>query len=247
MVDSITFTERLDKNATTEASNAYVMQSTITFAAIALIIVVIIIVSRKFKKEQKQLSVELGGRIAKFRMEHENPETLEDGELKFENETKRSLQMIHNFAFYTTILNHPFASFGTIAISLIGLIYLYYLKAEWWLLIILIAVLIYCIYKLITAPSKFENTLKRSFAKEPNQTGMFKFYDNYFYVSGVQQKTIYPYFQITSIREYKGIYYLYMGDMLAYFVDKNSFKKGTPEEFFEFVRNKLKYEKYRTS
>ena len=78
----------------------------------------------------------------------------------------------------------------------------------------------------------------RVYKKYRSRTALYYFRDEDFRISELQSASVYPYFQITSVRESKDYFYLYFNDEQVYYVRKDGFKFGTVDEFRKFIHEK---------
>lgn len=66
------------------------------------------------------------------------------------------------------------------------------------------------------------------------------FYDNRFTVTKKDKQTALSYSKIIGVRRTKKKFYLFSNDDKTYYVNKNLFDKGDSEEFWSFIKEKIK-------
>ena len=76
-------------------------------------------------------------------------------------------------------------------------------------------------------------------------TNTFYFYETYFVVHTVNQKTSYRYMQLHHVLQTEDCFYLYLDEHYAFIVKKDGFSVGTLDDFSTFLHKKLpfKYKK----
>ena len=84
---------------------------------------------------------------------------------------------------------------------------------------------------------KIQKELKtEKFEKE--QTFTFKFYEKYFSISNNKQIEEIKYWKLYKVYESKEFFYLYIDKEHAFLLNKSTFVKGNPEDFFKFIKKK---------
>ena len=240
MVKESRFTEVLPR------PQVEVSQTELIIAAVAVLGIMTLMIGfvcwsilrRKRMKEEAQVYAE---QITNFRMAQKIDNKERDHEVSalFVNHTEHNEQAIMQFARYQAYWHHPFNIVYYIAISLAGLIICLVSSDTWWVLLLMLGVFGYCIYYVVTLPSKIGGRIREVFRKLPNKTAAFTFFDNEFRLSGIQSPALYPYAQITEAREYKDYFYLYFGEQVTYYLHKDQFDLGTADEFARFLRGKI--------
>lgn len=104
----------------------------------------------------------------------------------------------------------------------------------------LILLIIFLMFRLYLPMKRHQKTNKQ-YSKNKENSFTFSFYKFYFTV----EKEIYYYFKLYKIFETTDFFYLYINEENAVLVSKIGFKKGTAEEFGEFIKKKclFKYSK----
>ncbi|MGN0479027.1 MAG: hypothetical protein ACI4GO_06310, partial [Hominenteromicrobium sp.] len=125
---------------------------------IVLVLLIVLIVaffvhrSISNKRDKRQKSM-MADRIAEYRRSKEGHEDEGDGELRFINETEHSDNAIKIFANFHAYRRQLFVPVFTIGIGLIAL-YIVWMSGSsdnWWMILLLAACVVYCIYKIATA------------------------------------------------------------------------------------------------
>lgn len=98
------------------------------------------------------------------------------------------------------------------------------------------ATLVYYLYNL---SEKKKAALVKQYEAKSKHEASFKFYSEYFTMSGIGSISEYIYEQITSVRTYKNYIILYMTAEHSVIIDKEHFSVGTPEEFIAYVKQNM--------
>ena len=195
------------------------------------------VVNRRDKREKHAMA----DRLAAYRQSKLGHEDEGDGALRFVNETEHSDNAIKVFANFQAYRRRLFAPLFTI---LIGLVALYVVAQSgssdnWWILLLLIACIVYSVYKIATASTSVTKAMIRSYSKMRSRKAAYYFYEGDFRITGLQASNLHPYFQITRMYETKEYFYMYFGEENTYFIAKDGFAQGDAESFREFMREKI--------
>ena len=230
MVDSATISQVLPN----PVSNANPVLAWSILIGCVLLIVFLVIFSRHRTKAQKRATKELAEMLSEYR----KTATGDLGESIYINETVHSKEAIKNFSKYQTYRRHPLTPILSIGISVIGCIVSYVASAAWWITLIIVAVALYCIYKFVTGAGTLERSLTRVYSKLKSDKAHYEFFENEFTISGIQNREVFPYFQITAIALNGNMIYIYFGEGTTYYVSTEGFIKGDSDEFLRFLRSK---------
>ena len=178
--------------------------------------------------------------ITSFRKAQQDPNhTPHEVAAVFANRTEHNDAAIMTFAKYQAYFHHPVNLVYYLLISLTGLLICLVSNDEWWILLVMLGVFGYCLYYIINLPTKIGNRIREVFRKMPNRTAVFTFFENDFRLSGIQAPSLYPYAQITEVREHGDYFYLYFGEETTYYLRKDQFTLGSADEFARFMHGKM--------
>lgn len=213
------------------------------YFALALIIILVILfisliihIVYRTKKDKKNLK-ELADRLSEYRAKRSSS-THQTGESVFVNTTQFTDAAVKKYARYHCYRNKLLSPLLSIIFSIFAFIFIASSDVTWWVILVLAAVIIYCIYKFITSGSRLEKSLKKVYSKGHSRTARYVFYEEEFSISGLESGEFHPYFQISEIRQTAEYYYLYFGYENCYYVSKEGFSKGQQKEFREFIIRK---------
>ncbi len=232
IVDSINFSNIIEKPVTPTASPVFAI--TVLVGGVALLIGLIVAFKISKSNTHKRTKI-LAEKLSAYRKERKT----ELGEMFFENTTDHSGEAIRIFSRYQTYHKNVLRGTVSIVVSVVGAVVSYQLNAAWWLTLALTAAALYCIYKFATGAGTIEKSMTRVFSKLKSSKAHYEFYSNEFTIAGMQSKEVFPYFQITAIKEYKDYFYIYFGEANTYFVSKNGFAKGDAKDFLGFISGKI--------
>ncbi len=238
MVESFHIKNLISKEEAREKAFQELIPPIIIFAVIAaMVIVTVIYMIIKWKKD-KRLKGEIAEKLSAYRKSSAG-RTEATGEARFVNSTEVTFAMIKRFAVYHSyIKNLPQIILGVVlslAMILLTIIY----QVEWWMILIVIGIVGYFIYKLIMSSMSTEKVQRGIYTRGSRAAAIYSFHSDEFSASGVFVPKLYPYFQITEVRTFENYIYLYYGSDNAYILDKDSFTTGTAEEFLRFIKKKL--------
>ena len=108
----------------------------------------------------------------------------------------------------------------------------------WWMKLAAVAVAVYFLYRAINMGTAVEKVQQKVFGRGVSSTARYTFFDEGFRVAGIQSASVYPYFQITTVRKHGHYLYLYYSQDNAYPVDQFGSTQGEFEEFSRFISEK---------
>lgn len=219
-------------------------QAILSLVVLGLIILLIIgfFVRRSvMKRREKREKAEMSNQLVAYRKKKEGREEEGDGELRFVNETDHSDAAVRAYANYQAYRHGLFLPGFTILVAVGGLAFILRtgIEENWWMVLVLLACISYCGYRIGTAASTLTKTLTRVYGKFRSRKATYYFYDGDFRITGMQASNLHPYFQITRLAEHGEYFYLYFGEDNAYYIHKDNFTEGSVEEFKAFIKEKL--------
>lgn len=236
IVESIQFTEILEKPETTVEP-----QDWITLIAILVLLVLIILVPVVYlpikSRRDKKLKNKLAQQLTEYHKNHGDNET-QLGTMRFVNSTECTKEAIHSFALYQSYVKNLGSLLIGAFLCISAFIVAFALDAEWWGKLLVVGIVVYFGYKVFNMPHTLEKVQRRVFDRGVSSTAHYAFYDEGFRVSGIQSASTFPYFQIIDVRRHGHYLYLYYGPENAYMVDKFTFAMGEYEDFEKFISEK---------
>lgn len=207
--------------------------------AVVALVAALIFISRYSKKLQKKKNKELADKLVAFR----DSDHSDLGELLFVNETEHTPVAITRFSKFQAYRKDPLKAVLSIGITVLATAVSIVSNSPWWLTLILGVLMMWCIYKFLTGAGNIEKAITKVFSGMRSTKAHYEFYENEFFISGMQTKTNYPYFRITETRRNGDCLYIYFGEGTTYFIDKFGFVKGNIEELEKFINSKIKENK----
>lgn len=233
VVNSIEFTQILDK------PEAEPMSAVLIIVLLAAIVVIVVapfiyvpIRNKKDKKEKAQMAERLSAYRAKF------DENTSLGEAKFVNATDCTKEAIRTFSVYHSYVKGFVSLALGCAMCIVALVVVFLFDMTWWMKLAAVAVSVYFAYKAVNMPNAVEKVQRKVFGRGVSSTARYTFFEDGFKVAGIQSSSLYPYFQITSIRDHGNYLYLYYDLDNAYLIDKFGFTVGELEDFEKFIKEK---------
>lgn len=251
IADSSTFPVVKEKPEQTEETNTFlgILFMMSPFLAIVVIIAIPLVISRVAATRTKKKRAIMADKLEAYRKQQLEKERLaaekgvqpEEPETRFANVTQYSDTAIKKFCLY-----HCFRKRlpSVIVYLLSGVLCLgigiFAQNISWILRILLFVVFVFCFVWPAMLPRRMIRSQIRIYKKYRSRTALYYFRDEDFRISELQSASVYPYFQITSVRESKEYFYLYFNDEQVYYVRKDGFKFGSAEKFREFIHTKTK-------
>ncbi|MFI3326627.1 MAG: YcxB family protein [Clostridia bacterium] len=220
-----------------------------TFAEAILILIVLLIlvatlvsffvkISIDEKKNKKHLKM-LADKLSEYRLQVANNPDIER-HLIFENTTLLTDTLVKNYTYYQCYRKKALSSTISIVFAIACITFAYIVNTQTWIVLALVALLVFYFYKLLVSGPNLEKYLKRVHSKFLSTKAHYKFFENDFSISGIQHIEFYPYFQITNLGESKDAFYLYFGDKNCLFVNKFGFTVAEQDDFKKFITEKIK-------
>lgn len=103
--------------------------------------------------------------------------------------------------------------------------------------VLIVSLTAFLFYKFFYPIKKVQKELKtEKFEKEKIFT--FKFYEKFFTISDNKKFEKIKYWKLYRVYESKDFFYLYIDKEHAFLLDKSTFIKGNPYDFYKFIRKK---------
>ena len=236
IVESITFSEILEKPETTITLQDYVVVAAVLVLLVMVILVPVVYVPIRNRKE-KRLKAKLAEQLTQYHKDHGTSEK-DLGELRFVNSTDCTKEAIHSFSLYQSYVKNLGSLLIGGVLCVAAFIVAFALDAEWWGKLLVVGIVVYYGYKVFSMPHTLEKIQRRVYDRGISSTAHYAFYDEGFRVSGIQSASVFPYFQIVDLRRHGHYLYLYYGPENAYMVDKFTFSLGQYEDFVKFISEK---------
>ena len=236
IVESITFSEILEKPETTITLQDYVVVAAVLVLLVMVILVPVVYVPIRNRKE-KRLKAKLAEQLTQYHKDHGTSEK-DLGELRFVNSTDCTKEAIHSFSLYQSYVKNLGSLLIGGVLCVAAFIVAFALDAEWWGKLLVVGIVVYYGYKVFSMPHTLEKIQRRVYDRGISSTAHYAFYDEGFRVSGIQSASVFPYFQIVDLRRHGHYLYLYYGPDNAYMVDKFTFSLGQYEDFVKFISEK---------
>lgn len=236
IVESITFSEILEKPETTITLQDYVVVAAVLVLLVMVILVPVVYVPIRNRKE-KRLKAKLAEQLTQYHKDHGTSEK-DLGELRFVNSTDCTKEAIHSFSLYQSYVKNLGSLLIGGVLCVAAFIVAFALDAEWWGKLLVVGIVVYYGYKVFSMPHTLEKIQRRVYDRGISSTAHYAFYDEGFRVSGIQSASVFPYFQIVDLRRHGHYLYLYYGPENAYMVDKFTFSLGQYEDFVKFICEK---------
>lgn len=236
IVESITFSEILEKPETTITLQDYVVVAAVLVLLVMVILVPVVYVPIRNRKE-KRLKAKLAEQLTQYHKDHGTSEK-DLGELQFVNSTDCTKEAIHSFSLYQSYVKNLGSLLIGGVLCVAAFIVAFALDAEWWGKLLVVGIVVYYGYKVFSMPHTLEKIQRRVYDRGISSTAHYAFYDEGFRVSGIQSASVFPYFQIVDLRRHGHYLYLYYGPENAYMVDKFTFSLGQYEDFVKFISEK---------
>lgn len=240
LVDGTHFTKFLDKAEVEREVKNGIIRAMVEFAVLIVLIIIWIVYRKRKNKKQKHLKDVKGAALSKFyAAKKEREEQNMKEQTLFTNRTKYTEQIIKDFCYYNRFLKRIVTWVIMAVLSLVVLVLLSQSKAGFLgCIVAIILIFIFVYYQGVSVEKLVERTVK-SYDKSKGMEAVYTFYEDYFTVSGIQYISAFPYLQITEMKQYKDLIYIYLGPDKAFYLKKDGFDKGS-EDFIKFMDTAIK-------
>ncbi len=240
LVDGTHFTKFLDKAEVEKEVKNSIIRALVEFAVFIVLIIIWIVYRKRKNKKQKLLKDVKGAALSKFyAAKKEREEQNMKEEILFTNRTKYTEQIIKDFCYYNRFLKRIVTWVIMAVLSLVVLVLLSQSKVGLLgCIVAIILIFIFVYYQGVSVEKVVERTVK-SYDKSKGMEAVYTFYEDYFTISGIQYISAFPYLQITEMKQYKDLIYIYLGPDKAFYLKKDGFDKGS-EDFIKFMDTAIK-------
>lgn len=206
-----------------------------------LVVLVVVIVAPfvympiRSRRDKKQ-KAEMAERLSAYHKAHEDGSGY--GEVRFVNETDCTREAVRTFSRYHAYVKSLPSLLISGLLCAAVLILSFSFDVTWWLKLIAVAVVVYFLYRVINMGSAVEKIQQKVFGRGVSSTARYTFFEEGFRVAGIQSASVFPYFQILSVKKHGHYLYLYYSQDNVYPVDQFGFSQGEFEEFAKFISEK---------
>ncbi len=208
---------------------------------IFLVILVVVVVAPFVyipvrNRMEKRRKAQMAERLSAYHKAHEDGTGY--GTVRFVNETDCTREAVRAFSrYHAYVKSLPSLLIGGLLCTAV-LTLAFAFDVTWWMKLIAVAVAVYFLYRAINMGSTVEKVQIKVFGRGVSSTARYTFFEEGFRVAGIQSASVFPYFQILSVRKHGHYLYLYYSQDNAYPVDQFGFSQGEFEEFAAFIAEK---------
>ena len=198
-----------------------------------LLMVILFIISKINQKKKKQRVAMISEELLKFRKKKQAGEA--SSELYYEIETSYDKKLIQSYSTFNTWFRNAKRDIVLAIIYLVVVGYAVYLGSKFVLIIGVAAAFILLYLKYSGCEKYVDNMIKRyDIKKKKSVTANYRFYDEYFTLSGIDSLSEYIYKQIFRVANYQGYMLLYISEDNALVIDV---EKVPEDKRMDFVRH----------
>ena len=208
-------------------------------AGFGVLLMIILYFISKYRKNQKKKRVEaVSAQLYTFRKRMEAGEV--DKTQLFAVETDYTKELIKDYSTFNTWFRRIFRDLGLLLIYII--IVGTAASVSKVMMVIGIVCLCWMLYMRFSANEKLQDNLIKRYdiKKKKSVTAEYRFYEDYFTLSGINSISEYIYPQIFRVAHYHGLLLLYVSDEHALVIDIERVPEGQREEFVKHIVLKSK-------
>ena len=233
---------KLTTKMTVEEYSARVKKTWVTigcfFGGGILLMIIMYIISKQQKKIKKKKIDNVSKKLYDFRMRRKDGQVDLTG-IKYEVETDYDAKLIEAYSTYNFWFKNIKKELimALIYVALVG--YATYLGSTF-VCIVGITVAFLLLYFKFSGQEKFQdNQMKRyEIKKKKSVTAVYRFYDEFFTLSGIDSIAEYIYPQVFKIANYQGYLLLYISDDNALVIDSEKLPDEERAAFIKFIYEK---------
>ncbi len=238
VIDNIRFTKILTREEyEAEVSRSFKILITFVVCVIALI-VLLIVLSKRRRAHELKVSKTISDKMQNFRERRRAGEVNLSEAARFAASTVYDEAMLNDYTIFNTWIR-GIAKVAVWGIIFVAILVLTFMSGNTTYTIIFALIGATLVYYLHNLSEKKKAALVKQYEAKSKHEASFKFYSEYFTMSGIGSISEYIYEQITSVRTYKNYIILYMTAEHSVIIDKEHFSVGTPEEFIAYVKQNM--------
>lgn len=238
IVDNVYFTKIMTKEEYDAAVEKTWTVLIVVFASLIAMIILMIVINKILKKRRKKKNERLADLILEFRQKKQNGE-INIRDIVCQTDTVYDSNLIDNFVVFNTWLKPVLVLLLWAAVY--ALILYYFINSGSTLaIVIIIAIGIGLLYFIYSKSEKYKENLCKQYDVKSKKQATFRFYNDYFTMTGVNSISEFIYEQITSVRTYKNYMYLYMSDTYAVMVDIDNLSDEDENKVVSLIKTKVK-------
>lgn len=238
IVENASFTRIMTKEEYNEAVDRTWRIIIIVFSILISLLVIFIVINKISKKRRKQRNDRVAQVILEFRKRKQSGDVnIKDviGQVDSVYDSK----MIDNFVVFNTWLK-PIGALLVWAVLYIVVLYLMIGSASSLAIVIAIAIGVVLLYYIYSKSEKYKENLNKQYDVKSKKQATFRFYEEYFTMSGVNSISEFIYAQIISVKRYKNYIYLYMSDTYAVMIDFNDSTDENMNNIVSHIKDNIK-------
>jgi len=210
------------------------------FGAGILLMVIFYIISKVRKKKKKERVNLISERLYSFRKKKQAGE-IDTSNVLFEVDTEYDKKLIATYCTYNTWFRNIVRDVIMAVIYVVIVGYAIYLGSKVVLILGVGAAFILIYYKYSHNEKYQDNLIKRyDLKKKKSVTAHFRFYEDFFTLSGIDSISEYIYKQVYKVANYQGYMLLYISEENALVIDVEKIPEGQREAFLKHVIEKSK-------
>lgn len=203
------------------------------FGAGILLMVIFFVVNKITQKKRKLRVNAVSENLLSFRKRKQAGE-VDTQKVLYEIETDYNKELVQSYSTYNSWLRNGKRDFVMALIYVLVVGYAVYLGSKLMLIIGVAAALIILYIKYSGCEKYTDNLIKRyDLKKKKSVTATYRFYDEYFTMSGIESISEYIYKQVFKVANYKGYMLLYISEESALVIDV---EKVPEENRIDFIR-----------
>lgn len=238
IVDGVHFTKKMTYQEY-EESMAKTWRAIIIFiVAVIVVIIALVILSKYFKNYRKKRNEMLGQRLVAFRNKKQNGE-IDIKTIIMEMNSLYDKELINTYVNFNTWFK-PIIKNLIWGLVFAVIIVLAIQSGTSLAIVVGVAIFISLLYYMYSKSEKYKESLYKQYYVTQKKTATFRFYKDYFTMSGIDSITEFIYEQITSVRTFKGYLYLYMSDTYAVIIDMDEQPVEQLKNLIKMIKEKSK-------
>lgn len=229
LVDSVRFTKIMTYEEYDAATKKGLTTLMLIVAGVIALIVMAFVLSARKNKRDKNISKDIAAAMQEFRLRRSN-DPAAFSKAPFANaDTVYSDKAIEEYIVYTTWVK-PVIKLAIAAAAFVTIVILMFNAESYAYAIITASIGVVAAYLLYSHSEKQKESLKKQYETKQKKTAHFRFFDEYFTLSGLGSISEYIYTQVTEVRVNKGMIYLYLGNENALIIDSETLSGTTVAE-----------------
>ncbi len=234
-LEGFAFTAHITREEFDENVRSARIKLAVIVAGVIVLIAALVLLARIRKARSAKRARQITAAMSDFRERENAGKVNREAEPVYTVKTAYTGKLLDDYSFYKAWINPDISLHAVIVIFLLFAAYMLW-TGNFLLALVLMVFLGSYLYINYSKTEKLKEQLGRRFDIRKHPEPTFKFYDEYFTVTGLSTAGEYLYAQVTLVSSFKNTVFIFIGDNNALMISKDDLKECTVDDLKKLIR-----------